>query len=47
MNNPKNNPKLTFFKNWVTILLTALMISGILTGLLNVGTALASVSWNF
>lgn len=33
-------------KNWMSIILAALAASGILAALLNVGTALASVSWN-
>ena len=33
-------------KNWIGIILVALATSGILTGLVNVGQALASVSWN-
>ena len=33
-------------KNWIGIILAALITSGILATLLNVGTALASVSWN-
>jgi hypothetical protein len=34
-------------KKTIPVLLVALMASGLLTALLNVQTALASVSWNF
>ncbi len=34
-------------KNWMSILLIALAASGLLTALMNVQPALASVSWNF
>jgi len=34
-------------KKTIPVLLAALMASGLLTALLNVQTALASVSWNF
>jgi len=38
--------KFRTMKNWLAILLVALATSGLMASLLNVGKALASVSWN-
>ncbi len=39
------NKKMTL-NNWISMLLTALIASGLLATIIDVGTALASVSWN-